>query len=405
LTRLHRPSFRSRTTLALAIAAIVSNAFVVAITWRTVQGERHRETQAAERTTNNLARVLEEALDASMKQIDLALLSTKEEVERQLAGGGVRGAELEAYIGRLHSRLSHVDALRFADPTGRVRHGIDVPPGSNVNVGDRDYYVRARDYADAGMAISAPLVGRISGKWSIIFARRANWPDGSFGGVVYAIVTLEQFTRTLARIDVGSDGAVVLRGANMEMIARYPPRPEIGRSVGEKAASKRLLDAVAAGITESTYIAHSPFDGVERVISYRRVDAYPLHLIVALSLQDYLAEWRKNSMLAWMLAALFAVISVVSSVLMVRYWRKEREAGIQRQVEESQKQLIGELRTALAEVKTLSGLLPICSHCKMIRDDRGYWNRIESYIRERSDAEFTHGICPDCAERYFPPGR
>jgi hypothetical protein len=405
LTPLHRPSFRSRTTLALAVAAIVSNAFVLGLTWRTVQGERLRETEAAKRTTDNLARVLEEALDASIKQIDLALLSTKEEVERELVGGGVRGAELEAFIGRLHPRLPHLDSIRYADATGRVRLGIGVPPGSNVSIADRDDFLCARDERPGDMAISAPLVSRFSGKWSIIFARRANRPDGSFGGVVYANVTLEQFTRTLAQIDVGSDGAVVLRGADMEMIARYPPRPEIGRSVGEKAASKRLLEAVAAGTTESTYIANSPFDGVERVVSYRRVNSYPLHLIVALSLNDYLAEWRGNSTRAWALAALFVLLSVVSSVLMVRYWRKETEARIQKQVEESQQQLIGELRTALAEVKTLSGLLPICSHCKMIRDDRGYWNRIESYIRERSDAEFTHGICPDCAERYFPPGR
>ena len=50
----------------------------------------------------------------------------------------------------------------------------------------------------------------------------------------------------------------------------------------------------------------------------------------------------------------------------------------------------------------LSGLLPICAHCKKIRDDKGYWNRIENYIRDRSEAEFTHGICPECAERHFP---
>ena len=54
---------------------------------------------------------------------------------------------------------------------------------------------------------------------------------------------------------------------------------------------------------------------------------------------------------------------------------------------------------AEAEVKTLSGLLPICAWCKKIRDDRGYWNQIESYIQLHSEAEFTHGICPECASR------
>jgi PAS domain S-box-containing protein len=61
-----------------------------------------------------------------------------------------------------------------------------------------------------------------------------------------------------------------------------------------------------------------------------------------------------------------------------------------------------ELQAALNEVKTLSGLLPICSNCKKIRDDKGYWNQIESYIQTHSDASFTHGICPDCMKRLYP---
>ena len=72
------------------------------------------------------------------------------------------------------------------------------------------------------------------------------------------------------------------------------------------------------------------------------------------------------------------------------------------QMEEEKTKLIAELQSALADVKTLSGLLPICSACKRIRDDRGYWNQIEAYIHERSDAEFTHSICPECAKRLYP---
>ena len=57
---------------------------------------------------------------------------------------------------------------------------------------------------------------------------------------------------------------------------------------------------------------------------------------------------------------------------------------------------------AQEEVKTLSGFLPICAQCKKIRDDEGLWNRIEGYIQERSDAKFSHGICPDCAREMYP---
>ncbi|MFA7382058.1 MAG: cache domain-containing protein [Desulfurivibrionaceae bacterium] len=61
-----------------------------------------------------------------------------------------------------------------------------------------------------------------------------------------------------------------------------------------------------------------------------------------------------------------------------------------------------ELKEAMSQVKILSGFLPICASCKKIRDDKGYWNQIESYIRDHSEAEFSHSICPDCAEKLYP---
>jgi len=70
--------------------------------------------------------------------------------------------------------------------------------------------------------------------------------------------------------------------------------------------------------------------------------------------------------------------------------------------EEQRERLILDLQEALAKVKTLSGLLPICSYCKKIRDDKGYWNQIESYIRDHSEAEFGHSICRECAKKYYP---
>jgi HTH-type transcriptional regulator, bacterioopsin transcriptional activator and related proteins len=70
--------------------------------------------------------------------------------------------------------------------------------------------------------------------------------------------------------------------------------------------------------------------------------------------------------------------------------------------EHERERLIQELQDAIGKVKTLSGLLPICAACKKIRDDKGYWNHIESYVRDHSEAEFTHGICPECRQRLYP---
>jgi PAS domain S-box-containing protein len=73
-----------------------------------------------------------------------------------------------------------------------------------------------------------------------------------------------------------------------------------------------------------------------------------------------------------------------------------------KKAEEEKERLILELRDALSKIKTLSGMLPICASCKKIRDDQGYWNQIESYIKEHSQAEFSHSICPECIKKLYP---
>jgi PAS domain S-box-containing protein len=79
-----------------------------------------------------------------------------------------------------------------------------------------------------------------------------------------------------------------------------------------------------------------------------------------------------------------------------------RDITERKQIEAEREQLINELQGALADVKTLSGLVPICANCKKIRDDKGYWTQIEAYIQERTPAHFSHGICPDCAKILYP---
>jgi PAS domain S-box-containing protein len=79
-----------------------------------------------------------------------------------------------------------------------------------------------------------------------------------------------------------------------------------------------------------------------------------------------------------------------------------QDITLRKEAEAERERLIGELREALAEVKQLSGLLPICSSCKKIRDDKGYWTQIETYIHKHSDAQFSHGICPECAKKLYP---
>lgn len=82
--------------------------------------------------------------------------------------------------------------------------------------------------------------------------------------------------------------------------------------------------------------------------------------------------------------------------------RAVRYAVERNRLERERQELVKRLQESLATVQTLHGLLPICASCKQIRDDHGQWHQIENYVRQRTNAEFTHGICPNCLQRDYP---
>ncbi len=115
-------------------------------------------------------------------------------------------------------------------------------------------------------------------------------------------------------------------------------------------------------------------------------------------------RWTEDSInlgdtLAWSESSLSAIHDDTGNIVAIGIIY--RDISERKAMETEKNRLIAELKGALAEVKTLHGLLPICSTCKKIRDDKGYWNQIEQYIGERSHAVFSHGICPDCANKMY----
>lgn len=98
------------------------------------------------------------------------------------------------------------------------------------------------------------------------------------------------------------------------------------------------------------------------------------------------------------------VLAILRQVAEIEQELNDAQLEIKRRIaaEEERDRTILELQKTIAEVKTLQGLIPICAHCKKIRDDKGYWNQIEIYISRHSDAAFSHGICPECIKKHYP---
>lgn len=382
---------RSGSSFARQLSWVVAvfNLIIVALAAWTVTWSRGQYVARAEIATHNLAQILEQNLQGMVNQIDLALLAVKDEFERQDAAPPE--ARVEASIQAEVSRIGFLDALRTADALGFVNHGTEVIGSQRIRVQDRDYFQHLKTHAEAGLFISSPILGRHSGKWVVLFARRLNQPHGGFAGVVYGTITIDDLVHTLSKVEVGRRGSISLRGAHLELLARFPKTPGEDRLIGSTTVAGHYLEAAQSGRPESHFTEPSSLDGQWRTYTLRRMVHPSFFILVGLAQQDYLQAWRREAALSG--AAVLGLLTLSLGITWLAHsaWNRQMASQTERD------RLIQELTLALAEVKNLKGLLPICGQCKKIRDDQGYWTNLESFISQHSDATFSHGLCPDCA--------
>ncbi len=194
-----------------------------------------------------------------------------------------------------------------------------------------------------------------------------------------------------ARIMIVEDEAIIASAMKMDLQNMGYDVASVVHS-GEKALSRIedekpdliLMDIVLAG----------EMDGIETAEKIRSSSGIPVIYITAYSNEEIIKKAK--------LAEPFGYIIKPA---------KERDLRIaieialyRREMEMEREKLIRELKEALANVKTLKGLLPICAWCKKIRDDKGYWEQVESYLGRHADVEFTHGACPECFKKLLEEG-
>jgi hypothetical protein len=138
-------------------------------------------------------------------------------------------------------------------------------------------------------------------------------------------------------------------------------------------------------------IGYSIFHPLVMLLSYlMSSNAVIFDTSKSFGIMDVIKKSFSAGMLPWSLS--FAFFNGIIGL----YYGSIKQANL------AQKKLIADLQKALADVKKLSGMLPICSSCKKIRNDEGYWQQIEEYIRDHSEADFTHGICEGCVKELYP---
>ncbi|MBW4057265.1 MAG: PAS domain S-box protein [Proteobacteria bacterium] len=269
-------------------------------------------------STQNIASILDHHIKGEINSIDIALIAVKYEAEAQIVRGGIDKEALNRYMIRQRTFLPALQGLWMTDSRGDIIYGAGpVTPGVVVNIVDRDYFIFERDNSKGDLFIAKPVLGRLSKKWVLNIARRVNNPDGSFAGTVFGNLSLDHFINIFSAVDVGKKGSISLRDGELALVARYP---ELEDTVGTKTVSKHFSTLFNAGSHVATYKAIAGIDNTERLITYRKITGYPLEVVVALATEEYLAEWRKESLTQLCLVTLFTIVTVLFSRMLLSKW-------------------------------------------------------------------------------------
>lgn len=289
---------------------------------------RGQHEERAVVTAQNLSHLLEQDLAGSFDKIDLTLLAVVDEATRHRSTGNLDASVLNAFIARQTSRLPELSDIRSADAQGNLRYGTGLSPDTLINVADREFFVRLRDDADAGLVVSKPILSRTNGKWQIVLSRRMNHSDGSFAGTVVAVIELDKISAKFSTLNIGRHGAINLRDHEQAVVARYSAIESADTPlIGQKIISRQLEEQLRMAPEAGTYRAVSPLDHIERVFSYRKLTGYPFYIFVGLSTEDYLGAWWREVAKNGLLMAVFALVTLSFSWLMVGSW-KRREADL-----------------------------------------------------------------------------
>ncbi|HJV66894.1 MAG TPA: PAS domain-containing protein [Geomonas sp.] len=320
-----RPQVRCFAIRLIGVVLLL-DLFVVTMAFVSLRESRRQYAERATVQSQNLCQALVYSMTGIMDTVDVALRDVVDDAEEELASGGIKAGVLNAALEKQHKRLPDLDSIRMADAKGDILYGSSLGVGGVKSVADRDYFRLLKDKAPGGLYLSKPLLGRISGKWVVIAARRVNRPDGSFGGVVYGAITLERIQMILGAIAVGPHGGISLREPDTTIIVREPSR-KTGGEAGRKAVSAELLRRLKLQQPRGTFYTELSWDQTPKMLTYQSLERYPLFILVALAARDYLAPWQHDLWRMSGLVGLFLAMTVILSRLAYQWWWREQVAA------------------------------------------------------------------------------
>lgn len=327
------------------------------------------------RQNQNLARALQEQTVRVLASVDQATLRMRDSV----ASGEFKPEMFVRFANETGMAPEILTQLTFIGPDGRFRGSNLDPTGErteHVDLSEREH-VRAHlrvetireavgQFSKSGLFIGKPVLGKVSGKWTIQLSRKITSPEGKVLGVVVASLNPGYLEDVYGRVLLGEEGAVTLVGDDLSVRARV---------IGGEARGMGSVLPVATGVSygsgavEGHDIRTSRVDGIERIIAYHRVGDYPLTLIVGSTTEQALRDWRDTRQVALILTVLFSVATLGGAWVFVSSVRRLEDKNRALAVSEARAQTANqakseflaaishELRTPLTSIRGFAELM------------------------------------------------
>ena len=285
---------------------------------------RYENLARTQLLTENLSHSVEQNISGLVKDIDIALQHSADEISHQWAEGRPNKDSITRFLARQQALLPGADLLRATDAEGVAIYGVGIPQ-TPASVAQRDYYKKLRDDPQAGLVISEPVVGKISQKWIWLMARRYNTPDGSFGGLVYGSAFIDTIKQRFDELKLPTGSVVVLRDREMKLIARSSFGIAQDVPIGDARVSNEFKAAIATQPTGGVFRSGSTTpDGVARIYSYRVNAEHGFVALVGIPVDAALHEWRNIATSVTLLLLLTACGYLYFARALGKSWHQQR---------------------------------------------------------------------------------
>ncbi|SLM28026.1 membrane hypothetical protein [Desulfamplus magnetovallimortis] len=359
------------------------------------------------------AQLLGENASSVLYTADFTLLSISSIIGSQCDEDRVTvSPSAESFITNEVTFLPHIKNLILLDSQEEITYSINKVANFTLP--------SFEEHKDAWIEFATGILPEEKPHPFIFLSRRIENKHGIFAGVIVAIIDSAFFyERYDSYLTIDAD-MIVLFDNKEKILSGWFNNPDSHKDIrGQTMSSLTYFDSISnLNLISGGYKTHETDNAI---ISTYQLRDFPYYVAVMYTKDSILEKWQKETKKDTLMILITSIISLFTIVLAIKQGRKrtiaearllqhqlDLEDTVERRTKELQKTNLalieknGEIEKALKEIKTLRGIVPICSFCKNIRDDKGYWERVEVYVKRHSEADFSHSICPKCAKEHYP---